>query len=67
MSATFFVTSCRVQVVMCQCVKMCRNVKVLFEIPTFAVNDEDQLHIRHLSAENAPTIPCDYGECPFVN
>ena len=52
---------------MCQCVKMCRNVKVLFEIPTFAVNDEDQLHIRHLSAENAPTIPCDYGECPFVN
>jgi len=43
MVATFSVTSCRVQVVICQHVKMCWSVKVLFEIPTFAVNDEDQL------------------------
>jgi len=44
-----------------------KNVKLLLEIPTFAVNYEDQLDIRHLSADNAPSIPCDYGECPFVN
>jgi len=67
MAATFSVTSSSVQVVICQHVKMCRDVKVLFEFPTFAVNYEDQQDIRHLSADNAPASPCDYGECPFVN
>ena len=46
---------------------MLKNVKLLLEIPIFAVNDEDWLEISNISADNVPTIPCDYGECPFVN
>ena len=34
----------------------------MLETPANAVNDEVQLEITSLPTENAPAIPCDYGE-----
>jgi len=45
----------------------CRNLKLVLEGATYAVNDEVPLEMSNLSADNAPIFPCDYGECPFVN
>ena len=43
-------------------ISTCKNLKFSLEIPPYAVNHEVQLEISNLSVENAPTIPCDYGE-----
>jgi len=42
-------------------------LRSLLEGATYAVRDVVQLEMSNISADSAPTIPCEYGECPFVN